>query len=167
MLTPIMRFEVSNPEDLVDAVRSAIFEPCLLKRTPMVSRLLRVVCPEVTLDFAKIGSSFLFTGVTSKDSYTLIFVLDCPIQGKAFNFGIEHHDGYMALFAPGGNVDALTPMGYSNASLSVPRDVFHREVEHLFPEVPDHVLENGCGFRVGIAVQQSLRSLFMEVTTAI
>lgn len=166
MLPPITKLEVSNPEDLANAVRSAIFEPCLLARTPMRSRLARVVCPGVALDFASIGSPFLFTGVTSKDCYTLMFVLDCPIRGKSFNFGIEHHDGYMALFAPGGTVDALTPMGYSNATLSVPADVFHREVEHLFPEIPDRVVRNGLGFRVGMAAQQHLRSLLIEVRAA-
>ena len=166
ILPPITELEVTNPEDLVNAVRSAIFEPCLLARTSMKSRLARVVCPEVTLDFASLGSSFLFTGVTSKDLYTLIFVLDCPIQGKAFNFGVEHHDGYMALFAPSGIVDALTPMGYSNATLSLSADVFHREVEHLLPEIPDRVVRNGLAFRVGMVAQQYLRSLLMEVRAA-
>jgi AraC-like DNA-binding protein len=164
---PITRLEVSNPEDFVSAVKSAIFEPCLLERGAMTSVLARVVCPRVTLDFVRLGSSFLFTGVTSKDCHTLMFVLDCPVRGRSFNFGIDHHDGYMALFPPGGNVDALTPSGYSNATLSVPSDVFLREVESMVPEIPDHVIENGLGFRLGRTVQKNLRNLLMEVTSAI
>ena len=163
----IIKLEVSDPEDLANAIRSVIFEPCLLKRSSMMSQMTRVLCPRVTLDFSNIGSSFLFTGVNSKDCYTMVFVLDCPDQGNAFNFGVEYHGGYMAFLAPGAAVDVLTPMGYSNAALSVPADVFHREVEHFFPEIPDPVLKNGLAFRVGTVAQQNLRSLVADVTAAL
>lgn len=97
----------------------------------------------------------------------MVFVLDCPVQGKSFNFGVEYLGGYMAFLAPGAAVDVLTPMGYSSSALSVPVDVFHREVEHLFPEIPDTVLKNGLAFRVGTVAQQNLRSLVAEVKAAL
>ena len=67
---------VENPEDLAAAIRSAEFEPCLLKRSPTPSWIARLNCPQVCLDFAKLGSPFLFAGAMPRDCYTLIFVID-------------------------------------------------------------------------------------------
>ena len=57
------------------------------------------------------------------DSYTLVFVLDCPGGGRNFTFSIEHPDGWLGFFPPGRELDAYTPEGYCHATLTVPREV--------------------------------------------
>lgn len=158
---------VTNPEDLAEAIRSAEFEPCLLKRSPAPSWIARVNCPRVCLDFARLGSPFLFTGVMPKDCYTLVFVLDCPRKGNSFNFKTEHHDGYLGFFPPGWELDAYTPEGYSNATLTVPAALFRAAVETSFPEIPGQVLQRGAILRIGKAEQASLRVLLSTVVKAV
>ena len=150
---------VENPEDLAEAIRSAEFEPCLLKRSPTPSWIARVNCPQVCLDFARLGSPFLFTGVMPRDCYTLIFVIDCPRKANTFNFNTEHHDGYLGFFPPGWELDAYTPEGYSNATLTVPAALFRAAVETSFPEIPEKLLQRGAILRIGRAEQESLRAL--------
>ena len=158
---------VTNPEDLADAIRSAELEPCLLKRSPSPSWLARVNCPQVCLDFARLGSSFLFTGVMPKDCYTLVFVIECPQKGNSFNFKTEHHDGYLGFFPPGWGLDAHTPAGYSNATLTVPAALFRAAVETSFPEIPEKFLKRGAILRIQKAEQASLRALLSAVVKAI
>lgn len=150
---------IENPEDLAEAIRSAEFEPCLLKRSPTPSWIARVNCPQVCLDFAKLGSPFLFTGVMPRDCYTLIFVIDCPRKAHTFNFDTEHHDGYLGFFPPGWELDAYTPEGYSNATLTVPAALFRAAVETSFPEISEKLLQRGAILRIGRAEQESLRAL--------
>jgi len=160
---PIFVHQVSNPEELVEAIRAANLEPCLLHRASAPSWMARVDCPQVCLDFVRLGSSFLFTGVMPKDCYTLVFVIDCPRKGNSFNFGTEHNDGYMGFFPPGGELDAYTPAGYSNASLTVPAEMFHAAVETSFPEIPERLLKRGAGLRIGRCDQLALRLLLSAV----
>lgn len=150
---------VENPEDLAEAIRSAEFEPCLLKRSPTPSWIARVNGHQVCLDFARLGSPFLFTGVMPRDCYTLIFVIDCPRKANTFNFNTEHHDGYLGFFPPGWELDAYTPEGYSNATLTVPAPLFRAAVEISFPEIPEKLLQRGAILRIGRAEQESLRAL--------
>jgi AraC-like DNA-binding protein len=158
---------VTNPEDLAEAIRSAEFEPCLLKRSPVPSWIARVSCPQLCLDFARLGSPFLFTGVMPKDCYTLIFVIDCPRKANTFNFGTQHHDGYLGFFPPGWELDAYTPQGYSNATLTVPAAIFHAAMETSFSEIPEQFLQRGTILRIGKAEQASLRALLSTVVKAI
>jgi AraC-like DNA-binding protein len=152
--------QVLTPEQLASAIRSADFEPCQLSPRPSPSRLARLMCAEsICLDFVELGPSMLFTGVMPKDSYTLIFVTHCPTKGHAFNFAIEHLDGYLGLFPPGAQLDAHTPMGYSNATLTVHADEFHRAIERWIPGFPDKLLKSGGGMLVGAAEQTRLRIL--------
>ena len=159
MTHPVTSIEVSNPEDLVAAIRSGNFEPCLLTRNAGSSWLARISCPDVCLDLAKLSSSFLFTGVMPEDYYTLMFVVECPTQGKAFNLQVDHQDGYMAMYPPGHEVDAYTPEGYSSATLTVPIHLFHEIVEKSFPEIPQKLLQRGTGIRIGEQEQVRLRIL--------
>lgn len=154
---------ISNPEDLVTAIRSANLEPLMLTRNTDSSRLARISFPDVCLDFATIGSSFLFTGVMPMGCYTLLFVLESPIQGRAFNLGVDHHGGYMAMYPPGHEVDAYVPAGYSNATLTVPPELFHEIVDKSFPEIPQPLLQRGLGIRIDEQDQLRLRSLLAEV----
>ena len=109
----------------------------------------------------------LFTGVMPADCYSLIFVTKCPEAGHSFNFGAEHRDGYMGFFPPGGELDAYTPEGYSNATLTVPAADFHQALGKWFPEIPDRVLQCGAGMRIGPLEQARLRMILSAVMDGI
>jgi AraC family transcriptional regulator, ethanolamine operon transcriptional activator len=165
---PTAFFQVLNPEQLATAIRSADFEPCQLSSSPMPSRLARLMGPgNVCLDFAELGPAMLFTGLMSVDCYTLVFVTRCPVKGHSFNFATEHLDGYMGFFPPGGLLDAFTPQGYSNATLTVPAEQFHQALERWFPEIPDTLLKRGAGMRIGEVEQRQLRHLISTVLEGI
>jgi len=159
--------QVLDPEALAEAIRNANFEPCQINGRAMPSNLARVVCGSVCLDFAALGPAMLFSGVMPADCYSMIFVTDCPQQGRSFNFAAEHTDGYMGFFPPGGMLDAYTPEGYANATLTVPAAVFLSAVERSFPEIPDHVLKRGAGMRIGAEEQFRLRGLLRAVMEGI
>lgn len=158
---------VVSPEQLAAAIRSANFEPCQLSVNPLQSRLARLTCPNACLDFAELGPAMLFTGAMPVDCYTLVFVTRCPKKGRSFNFATEHLDGYMGFFPPGGILDAYTPEGYSNATLTVPVEEFHLALERWFPEIPDVVVNRGAGMRIGVVEQQRLRLLLSTVLEGI
>ena len=150
---------VVNPEQLASAIRSADFEPFQLSAKPLLSRLARLTGPNACLDFAELGPAMLFTGAMPVDCYTLVFVTHCPVKGHSFNFATEHLDGYMGFFPPGGLLDAYTPQGYANATLTVPAEKFHEALDKWFPEIPDGMLKRGAGMRIGEVEQQRLRLL--------
>jgi AraC family ethanolamine operon transcriptional activator len=104
---------------------------------------------DACMDMVRLGPAMLFSGVTPRDSYTLVSVLSCPQPGHSFNFGVRHGHGYLALFPPGAPLDAFTPEGYVNASLSVPIADFHACLAVHFPDIPDGLLARGAGMRVG------------------
>lgn len=164
---PFGSLQVTNPEHLAAAIRSANFEPCQLSAGPSPSRLTRLMCPKICLDLVELGPAMLFTGVMPMDCYTLVFVTSCPQTGHSFNFATDHRDGYMGFFPPGGELDAYTPQGYANATLTVPADEFHQALEKWFPEIPDRILKCGIGMRVGAAEQARLRMLLSAVTDGI
>ena len=155
--------QVLSPEELSAAIRSADLEPCQLSRSPVPSRLARVMLPNACLDFVRLGPSMLFTGVMPREFFTLVFVTKCPEPGHAFTFSIEHVDGYMGLFPPGAELDAHTPEGYSNATLTVPKEMFLDAVRRSVPEMPDRILEDGAGLLTGPVEQSRLRILLSAV----
>ena len=144
---------------LTAAVRDARLNPCQLSSRPLSSTLSRLVCPKVALDFAALGPAMMFTGAMPESCFTLIFILACPEKGRVLNLAIEHVDGYIGFFPPGCLLDAVTPAGYSNASLTVPIAEFHAAIASQFPEVPENVLTHGAGLRVGPVEQVRLRTL--------
>lgn len=164
---PVVSLQVLDPEALAAAIRNANFQPCQLSGRPAPSSLSRVICGTVCLDFAVLGPAMLFSGVMPQDCYTLVFVTDCPRKGRSFNFATEHTDGYMGFFPPGGILDAYTPEGYANATLTVPAAVFLSAVERAFPEIPQAVLKRGAGMRIGAAEQVRLRGLLSAVMAGI
>lgn len=159
--------QVLDPVALAAAVRNADLVPCQLSVRPAPSWLARVSCVNVCLDFASLGPAMLFSGAMSQDCYTLVFVTECERKGRSFNFATEHHDGYMGFFPPGGMLDAYTPEGYANATLTIPKPVFLAAVERLFPEIPDRILREGAGMRIGIPEQKMLRSLLNSTVQGI
>ena len=152
-----------DPEMLMAAIRDAHLDPCLLSPHPAPSRLARLTCPRVCLDFATLGPALHFTGEMARTCYTLVFVLACPEKGRSFNFSVEHTDGYMGFFPPGGAIDARTPKGYANATLTVPAADFHAALAQHFPEAPAKLLRSGAGMRIGPVEQTRLRGLLARL----
>jgi AraC-like DNA-binding protein len=164
---PVLSQQILDPEALTAAVRNANLQTCQLSGRPLPSMIARVMCEKVCLDFASLGPAMLFSGAMPQGCYTLIFVTECPQKGRSFNFATEHTDGYMGFFPPGGMVDAYTPEGYANATLTVPSAVFLAAVERSFPEIPERILSRGGGMRIGVAEQARLRGLLRAVTEGI
>lgn len=164
---PVISQIILDPEALAGAIHNATFLPCQLSMRPLPSRLTRVICPEVCLDLVSLGAAMLFTGTMPEKHYTLIFVTECERKGRSFNFAIEHNEGYMGFFPPGGVLDAYTPEGYANATLTVSAPVFESAVERLFPEIPECVLQHGAGIRIGATDQARLRRLLESVKEGI
>ena len=65
------------------------------------------------------------------------------------NFGAEHGDGYMGFFPPGGALDATVPAGSDIATLTVSAGAFQEALDRHFPEMPDAILAQGAGMRIG------------------
>lgn len=164
---PVVSQQVLDPEALAAAVRGADIVPCQLSERPLPSWIARVICPRVCLDFGSLGPAMLFSGSMPRDCYTLVFVTECPEQGRSFNFAFEHNDGYMGFFPPGGMLDAYTPEGYANATLTIPTAVFQAAVNKSFPEIPEDVLNRGVGMRIGAEEQARLRGLLSAVMAGI
>lgn len=164
---PVVFQQILDPEGLNAVIRNASFEPCQLSVRPLPSMIARVMCQNVCLDFASLGPAMLFSGSMPKDCYTLVFVTECPEKGRSFNFAVEHTDGYMGFFPPGGMLDAYTPEGYGNATLTIPSAVFLAAVGRSFPEIPDGILKCGAGMRIGAAEQSRLRGLLSSVKSGI
>jgi AraC-like DNA-binding protein len=161
--SPVVSQQILDPEALATAVRSTNLDICQLSRRPLTSMIGRVMCQRVCLDFASLGPAMAFSGSMPQDCHTLVFVTECPEKGRAFNFATEHTDGYMGYFPPGEVLDAYTPEGYSNATLTVPSVIFLAAVEQMFPEIPEGVLSRGACLRVGAAEQTRLRGLLSTV----
>lgn len=159
----IRHLRVSDPEMLVEGIRGADLEPCLLDRAPSTNELSRVVFGTSCLDTVRLGSSMLFAGAMPRDCYTLVYVSDCRTPGHSFNFRTVHGAGYMGFFVPGGQIDARTPAGYANSTLTIPVEVFHRLLEQHYPEVSDRVLRSGSPLRVAPEAQETLVGLVAEV----
>jgi AraC-like DNA-binding protein len=164
---PVVSQQVLDPEALAEAIRHADFVPCQLSAKPSLSMLSRVVCSKVCLDVASLGPAMLFSGSMPRDCYTLVFVTKCPQKGRSFNFSVVHNDGYMGFFPPGGLLDAYTPEGYTNATLTVPEAVFLAAVQRMFPEIPQSVLKRGAGVRIAEQELSHLRGLLAEVMAGI
>lgn len=162
-IAPVFTRLIDDPEDLAEAIHHATFHPCQISARLAPSRLTRVICPEVCLDFVSLGTAMLFTGTMPAEFYTLIFVTDCERKGRAFNFAVEHNDGYMGFFPPGGELDAYAPEGYANATLTVSAPVFEAAVSRLYPNFPASAMRHGAAVRVGAAQQAPLRGLLKAV----
>jgi AraC-like DNA-binding protein len=155
----VTTMQVSDPEMLVAGIRGANLQPCQISARPAPSELSRMLCPGVCLDLANLGPAMLFAGAMPADCFTLIFVRACPEVGHSFNFATEHTDGYMGFFPPGGLLDAATPAGYRNATLTVSVAAFHAALATYFPDAPARLLAEGAGMRIAPKEQARLRVL--------
>jgi len=153
------RLEVSDPEELAEAILGSRIEACLLAANTGRSRLERVRLAHSCFDIARLSSPMLMSGQMAADCHTLIYVTECPRPGHSFNFAMKHGAGYMGFFAPGGDLDAMTPAGYANATLTMPIDVLHRETTHRFPDIPAEWLRRGSGFRVPDGCRRQIADL--------
>jgi AraC-like DNA-binding protein len=161
-LSAAARLLVDDPEGLANAIHGAKLRPMRLRGDRMSCELSRLHLPRLCLDVAKLGPAMAFSGMTSERAYTLIFVLDCPVPGRSLTFSTEHTDGYLALFAPGGEIDAITPAGYANASLTVPEADFRAAAEAWCPDMPEALFVKGGAMRVPLSAQSRLRMLLAD-----
>jgi AraC-like DNA-binding protein len=161
--SPAARIFVEDPEALAGAIQGTILRPVKLSGAVGTSEIAQLLMPASSFDFARLGTSMLFTGETTDQGYTLIFVIDCPEAARSFSFSTDHTDGYLGFFPPGANLDAVTPAGYANASLTVASDVFVEAVSRHCPWIPESLLARGGAMRIPVADQAPLRRLVAEV----
>lgn len=161
--SPVITSFVLNPEELSGAIRNASLGPMQLSSRRLRSRLSRVLCPSVCLDFAELGPSMLFKGAMAEGCYTMPYVMHSPQDARLLNFNLAHQEGYMGLFTQGSEVDLYTPEGYAAATLVVPAAVFELAVEKCFPEISDRFLETGGGVKVGMEQQLELAAILKTV----
>jgi AraC-like DNA-binding protein len=159
--------EFLDPEMLMEGIRDSQLMPCQLSPRPSASWIGRLNAPRIGLDLVSLGPAMLFSGAMPKERYTLTFVVACPGDGVSYNFGIRHTDGYLGFFPPGSVLEASTPEGCVSASLTIPVEEFHAAVARYFPEIPERVLREGAGVRVGPAEQAVLRGLLRQLEEAI
>lgn len=142
------RLAVSDPEQFAEAIRGSRLDACLLARVSGVSQLERIHLPRTCFDTIRISAPLLVTGEMAADCFTLVYVTDCPSDGHAFNFSVRHGSDYIGIFPPRAVLDAMTPAGYANATLTVPDELFLRQISRRFPEVPPAWLMRGAGLRI-------------------
>lgn len=164
---PAVSSVVLGPEHLADAIRQANLEPLQLSSASLESRVGRVICPNMCVDIANIGPAMLFSGAMSASCFTIVLVTECPTPGRSFNFGVEHEEGYIGFFPPGGQLDAYTPEGYANMSLTVPEEVFLDALESSFPEMPGGLIKHGAGVRIGGVERSELEMIFRAIRQAL
>jgi AraC family ethanolamine operon transcriptional activator len=108
-----------------------------------------------------------FSGVMPRHEYTLMVVTRCPEPGRSYNFGVTHLDGYLGLFRPGAMLEATTPAGYGNATLSIPEPLFRDWVAKDCPEIPAAVLRDGAGVKLPADCYRALFGLLTRVGDAL
>lgn len=106
----------------------------------------------------------VFTGLMAEDCYTLVFVMECPEPGVAFNYSIGIERGYLGFFPPGGIIDSRTPAGFATVALTLPASRFLTVQAIYFPDMPEDVLQRGTNLVVGAVEESRLRRLASEVT---
>jgi AraC-like DNA-binding protein len=159
-----MRF--CEPEMLATAVRGAKIQPVQLSSRPAESVLSRVSLERCCLDIADLGPAMHFSSSMPEDCYTIIFVLKSPGKAQSFNFGAEYTDGYVGFFPPGAQADTATPACYRNAMLTIPVVQFHEALAIHFPDIPNKMLSQGAGMRIGPDGQAELRGLIRSLNEA-
>ena len=155
---------ISDPAQLISAINGSSLAPFQLSSTPAPSLMARLPGERLCLDYASVGPSMLFTGLTAEDCYTLVFVMECPEPGVAFNYSIGIERGYLGFFPPGGIIDSRTPAGFATVALTLPASRFLSAQAIYFPDIPEDVLQRGTNLIVGAIEESRLRRLASEVT---
>jgi AraC-like DNA-binding protein len=164
---PVVISRVIGPESLVSGIRHANLEPVQLGAATGPGWLGRICCADVCLDLANLSAPMFFSGVMPRNGYSLMVVTRCPTPGRSFNFGVTHGDGYLGLFAPAAQVEATTPAGYGNASLTIPESLFLEGVARDCPELPATVLRGGAGVKIPESRYRVLLQLRTRVSDAL
>jgi AraC-like DNA-binding protein len=141
---PAFLARFSDPEQLMGAIRGADLDPCQLTSRPAVSEISRIAFAGSTLDTSSLGPGFAFTGTTARDSFSLVYVCDCPIPAKSFNFSMTHGPGMLGWFQPGGDIEAVTPAGFGTVTLTVSTTTFLAALATHFPEATDSILSQNA-----------------------
>lgn len=150
---------VSKPEEFVEAIRGSRIDARLLARAPGFSQLERIPLTRTCFDTVSISSTLLVSGDLAADCFTMVFVRECPREGHLFTHSQRHGADYLGFFPPGGVLDALIPAGYSNATLTIPENVFLHEISCRFPEVPREWLRRGAALRLPESAARKLSGL--------
>lgn len=143
---PVSRLRVADPEGLVEVIRGSELEPWILNGHRRESELTRVMLPGCCLDQVEVGPAMWFRGAMPKDCYTMVFVRECAAEGYSFNFNTRFHGQNLAFYAPGEVIDAITPAGYRNATLTIPAACLQQAVESRHQEIPARLLQRGDSF---------------------
>jgi len=155
---------ISDPAQLISAIKGSSLAPFQLSSTPAPSLMARFPGDRLCFDYALVGPSMLFTGLMAEDCYTLVFVMECPEPGVAFNYSIGIERGYLGFFPPGGVIDSRTPAGFSNVALTIPASHFLTALAIHYPEMPEDILQHGTNLIVGVGEEIRLRRLVTDVT---
>ena len=164
---PIRQLRVADPEGLVGAIRGVDLEPLVLNDHRAESALSRVLLPGSCLDQVSLGPSMWFHGVTPSDCYTMMYVTACPEVGHSFNFNASHRDRCLGFFAPGETLEAATPAGYRQGTLTIPKEAFLESVGRLYPEIPEKLLAKGRAIFPKEEACDALTSLLAATTEVI
>ena len=140
---------MSGPAPLEEANRGSDISAQQLTASDRGGGVLhRILLPQACVDLVHFEPALAFEGAMAPDCRTMVFVLKCPRPGHSMNFGTTHGPGYMGFFRPGGPLDAFTPAGYENISLTMPETRF-QEMLHLHGGgIPDKTLSQGAAIRV-------------------
>jgi AraC-like DNA-binding protein len=125
------------------------------------------MCETVCLDYAIAGAGDVVFRLHAEGLLHPDFCDGMSAKGPVFQFCRRTHRWLHGFFPAGGVLDAFTPEGYANASVTVPSEVFLAAVEQSFPEIPESVLVRGAGMRIGMAEQARLRGLLGAVLEAV
>lgn len=153
---------VSEPELLESAIRGSHLHASVLGRSNGLSSIGRMAFPDVCLDTASLAAPMLFTGEMPRDRLTMIYVRECPSDGHSFNFSTTHRAGVIGVFAPGAELDAATPVGYTNATFSIP---VHLLAERLNSTVPDEWLANGAVLTLPDELRRTMETFLSDLET--
>lgn len=149
------------------AIRGCELEPWLINGHGKPSELSRVLLPSSCLDMAEVGPSMLFRTETPKDFYTLIFVRECPTAGHSFNFNTSHRNNAAAFFSPGESLDAMTPQGYKNATLTIPTAIFEQSITWQDPQLLENIAKRCGTIFPDLAICNRAQSLFRSTIETI
>lgn len=148
-------------ESLEEAIQGSHLNATLLGRSSGVSAISRMAFPGVCLDTAALAAPMLFTGGMPSDRLTMIYVRQCPSDGHSFNFSTTHRSGVVGVFAPGSVLDAATPAGYVNATLSIPLGDTCKRLDGL----PDEWLTKGAVLTLPPEAQDAMEAFLRDLDT--
>ncbi len=152
----------SEPEILECAIRGSHLHASVLGKSNGLSSIGRMAFPDVCLDTAALAAPMLFTGEMPHDRLTMIYVRECPSDGHSFNFSTTHRAGVIGVFAPGAELDAATPAGYTNATFSIP---VHLLAKRLNSTVQDEWLSKGAVLKLPDDLRRTMDAFLSDLET--